>query len=64
MTKDDIIRMAREADSGFEGGVDSDGTMSDSIIGMGAIMIFAHLVAAAERAACAGVADLSRHASY
>jgi hypothetical protein len=49
MNKEDIIRMAREADSGFEGGEDADGTMSDSIVGFAAIKRFAALVAAAER---------------
>lgn len=47
MTRDDIIRMAREADPGFEGGQDADGTMGDSIVGLEAIERFAALVAAA-----------------
>ena len=53
MTKDEIIRMAREADPGFEGRQDADGTMGDSIVGLEAIERFAALVAAAEREACA-----------
>lgn len=51
MTRDDIIRMAREADSGFEGGPDADGTLVDSLIGLDAIERFAALVAAEERKA-------------
>ena len=57
MTREDIIRMAREADSGFEGGPDADGTLVDSLIGLDAIERFAALVAAAEREACARVCD-------
>lgn len=57
MTRDDIIRMAREADPGFEGGPDADGTMPDSLVGIDAIERFAALVAAAEREACARVVD-------
>lgn len=48
-----IIRLAREADSGFEGGPDADGTLADSLVGLDAIERFAALVAAAEREACA-----------
>lgn len=52
-----IIRMAREADSGFEGGPDADGTLADSLVGLYAIERFAALVAAEavrkEREACA-----------
>jgi len=55
MSREDIIRMGREADSGFDGGPDSDGTMTDSLVGMAAIERFAALVAAAERDACAKV---------
>ena len=57
MTRDDIIRMAREADPGFEGGADSDGTMPDSIVGIDQVLKLAHLVAAAEREACAAICD-------
>ena len=46
MTRDDIIRLAREADSGFEGGPDADGTLVDSLVGLDAIERFAALVAA------------------
>ena len=53
MTRDDVIRMAREADPGFEGGEESDGTMTDSIVGIDQVFKFAALVAAAEREACA-----------
>lgn len=52
MTKDDIIRMARDSDSGFDGGADADGTMTDSLVGIAAIIRFAELVAEAERKAC------------
>jgi hypothetical protein len=41
-----IKELAREADSGFEGGPDADGTMSDSLVGINAIERFAALVAA------------------
>ena len=45
MTHDDIIRMAREADEGFE----TDTFHEESLVGMDAIERFAALVAAAER---------------
>ncbi len=45
MTRDDIIRMARKADPGFE----TDTFHAESLVGMGAIERFAALVAAAER---------------
>ncbi len=51
MTRDDIIRMAREAG----GGLESDHT------NISALERFATLVAAAERAACADICD--QHAS-
>ena len=57
MTRDDVIRMAREADPGFEGGADSDGTMTDPIVGIDQFLKFAHLIAAAEREACAKVCE-------
>ena len=44
MTADDITRMAREA--GFEGMTDHP-----------AVLLFAHLIAAAEREACAAMFD-------
>ena len=53
MTRDDIIRMAREADPGFE----TDTFHAESLVGMEAIERFAALVAAAEREACAKVCD-------
>ncbi len=40
MTRDDIIRMAREADEGFE----TDTFHEESLVGMDAIERFAHLV--------------------
>jgi hypothetical protein len=45
MTRDDIIRMARKADPGFE----TDTFHAESLVGMEAIERFAALVAAAER---------------
>ena len=45
MNRDDIIRMAREADEGFE----TDTFHAESLVGMDAIERFAALVAAAER---------------
>ena len=56
MTREDVVRIAREADPGFEGGADSDGTMTDSIVGIDQVLKFAHLVAAVEREACAEIA--------
>ena len=53
MTRDDIIRMAKEADEGFE----TDTFHEESLVGMDAIERFARLVAAAEREACAKVCD-------
>lgn len=49
MDRNDIIRMAREADEGFE----TDTFHEESLVGMDAIERFAALVAAAEREACA-----------
>lgn len=51
MTQDEIIEMARQADKGFDGGPDADGTMEDSIVGIDAVIRFAKLVAAKEREA-------------
>jgi adenylate kinase len=53
MTRDDIIRMARKADPGFE----TDTFHAESLVGMEAIERFAALVAAAEREACAKVCE-------
>ena len=53
MTRDDIIRMARGADEGFE----TDTFHEESLVGMDAIERFARLVAAAEREACADLCD-------
>jgi hypothetical protein len=49
MTRDDILRMAREADPGF----DVAPQHAESLVGMEAIKRFAALVADAEREACA-----------
>jgi len=53
MTREDILRMAREADPGFEGGPEEDGTLPDCIVGFNAIERFFRLAhesgAAAER---------------
>lgn len=61
MTREDIIRMAREADFGFYDGRDAGGIPRDSLVGMRAITRFANLVeqraAAAEREACAQVCE-------
>lgn len=57
MKQDEIIEMARQADKGFDGGPDADGTMEDSIVGIDAVIRFAKLVAAKEREACAKVCD-------
>ncbi len=54
---EDIIKWAREADPGFDGGPDADGTMLDSIVGIAAIERFAALVRADEREACANLMD-------
>jgi hypothetical protein len=51
MTRDDIIRMAREV-----GLCDEEGRDSDSIVITGYLERFANLVAAAEREACAQIA--------
>ena len=51
MTRDDIIRMAREADPGFE----TDTFHAESLVGMEAIERFAALVAAAE---CEAIAQM------
>jgi len=53
MTRDDIVRLARKADPGFE----TDTFHAESLVGMGAIERFAALVAAAEREACARVCE-------
>jgi len=53
MTREEIIRMARKADPGFE----TDTFHAESLVGMEAIERFAALVAAAEREACAKVCD-------
>ena len=60
MSREDIIRMAREADSGFE----VSQCHEESIVGMSAIERFAALVASAEREACAQIADQMTQHSY
>ena len=61
MTREEIIRTAREADFGFYGGPDEHGIPRDSLVGMKAITRFAALIeqraAAAEREACAKIVD-------
>ena len=49
MNRDDIIRMAVEADSGFDGGQNAMELLSNSIVGIAAIERFAALVDAHER---------------
>jgi hypothetical protein len=49
MNLDDIIRMAVEADPGFDGGQNAMELLSNSIVGIAAIERFAALVAAHER---------------
>ena len=49
LTKEDIIRMAVEADPGFDGGQNAMELLSNSIVGIAAIERFANLVAAHER---------------
>jgi len=57
MTKDDIIRMAQEA--GFERvvAIHSDGSKTVTVAPVPELERFANLVAAAEREACAKVAE-------
>jgi hypothetical protein len=50
--KEDIIRMAVEADPGFDGGQNAMELLSNSIVGLAAIKRFAALVAAHEREEC------------
>ena len=61
MTRDEIIKLAREADFGFYDGRDAGGIPRDSLVGMRAITRFANLIeqraAAAEREACAQIAE-------
>jgi len=65
MTREDILKLAREADPGFEGGPEEDGTLPNCIVGFNAIERFFRLAhesgAAAEREACADICD--QHAS-
>ena len=56
MTRDDIIRMAKEA-----GLCDADGKDSDSIVITSHLEQFANLVAAAEREAIASILDEYDH---
>ena len=57
MTKDEIIRMAREA--GFEKvvAIHPDGAKTITVAPVPELLAFANLVAAAEREACAKVCD-------
>jgi hypothetical protein len=61
ISREDIIRMAREADPGFDGSANSDGTMLDCIVGLAAIKRFAVLIAAHEREECIAIAESKRH---
>jgi hypothetical protein len=56
MDREDIIRMAMEADPGFDGGQNAMELLSNSIVGIAAIERFAALVAAHEREQCAKIA--------
>ena len=51
MTREDVMRMAKEADRGFEGAEDADGTMPDSIVGIESVERFANACFAAGAAA-------------
>ncbi|MCG3772441.1 MAG: hypothetical protein JW384_03653 [Nitrosomonadaceae bacterium] len=57
MTKDDIIKLAREA--GFEKvvAIDPDGSKTVTVAPIPELLAFANLVAAAEREACAAMFD-------
>jgi hypothetical protein len=55
MKYEDIIRMAVEADPGFDGGQNAMELLSNSIVGIAAIERFANLVAAHEREACVAI---------
>ena len=57
MTKDDIIKLAREA--GFEKvvAIDPDGAKTVTVAPVPELLAFANLVAAAEREACARVCE-------
>ena len=57
MTKDDIIKLAREA--GFEKvvAIDPDGSKTVTVAPVPELLAFANLVAAAEREACAAMFD-------
>jgi hypothetical protein len=57
MTRDDIIRMAREAGMGRIVGVYKDGTRMVEVPNPDLLERFAALVAAAEREACAKLAE-------
>jgi len=49
MNKEDVVRMAVEADPGFDGGQNAMELLSNSIVGLAAIKRFAVLIAAHER---------------
>ena len=57
MTREDIIRMAREAGMERIVAIEIDGTQTLEIVRFDLLERFAALVAAAEREACAKVAD-------
>ncbi len=58
MTKDDIIRMAREA------GLPMAWSSDSGVLNWTDLAAFANLVAAAEREACAKVCDELSHVNY
>lgn len=61
MNRDDVIRLAREADDGFQ---NNDGDLPDAIVGLESIERFAALIAAAEREVCAKVCDDLEREAY
>lgn len=54
-TREQIIAAAKEADPGFDGGPDADGTMTDSIVGIDAVERFYTIVANRAKEACAAL---------
>lgn len=54
-TREQIIAAAKEADPGFDGGPDSDGTMTDSIVGFEAVERFYTIVANQTKDQCAAL---------
>lgn len=54
-TRKQIIAAAKEADPGFDGGPDADGTMTDSIVGIDAVKRFYTIVANRVKDECAAL---------